>query len=126
MNIIRKETAPTYERDKIKSYLLVAESTTGAKNITTTLVEMEPAGVQKIHSHVTEQCYMLLEGEGIMTVDEEELKVATGDTIFIPSNSPHGLRNIGNKVLRYVSAGSPVFGKEMERVLWPQIPEINS
>jgi len=66
MKIITKEKAPQYERDKIRSYLLVAESTVGAKHITTTLVEMEPGGIQKPHHHETEQCYMILEGKGIM------------------------------------------------------------
>ena len=119
MKIITKDTAPQYERDNIRSFLLIAESTVGAKHITTSLVEMEPDGIQKPHRHETEQCYMVLEGNGVMTVDDETTTVSAGDTIFIPSNSLHSLHNDGQRTLKYLSAGSPVFGKKKERELWP-------
>lgn len=119
MQICRKASSPRYERDRITSYLLVSEITTGAKYITTSLVEMQPNGKQRIHSHATEQCYFILEGSGQMTVGDETTEVHTGDTIFIPSNSPHGLINTGKLVLRYLSAGSPVFGREKEKEFWP-------
>ncbi len=119
MKIITKKNAPQYERDNIRSFLLVAESTVGAKHITTSLVEMEPGGIQKPHHHETEQCYMILEGNGVIEVDGEKAAVAAGDTIFIPSNSLHSLYNGSQKTLKYLSAGSPVFGMENERELWP-------
>lgn len=119
MKIITPPKAPQYVRDQIRSYLLVAESTVGAKHITTSLVEMEPGGVQKLHHHETEQCYMILEGQGVMEVDGEKAEVKAGDTIFIPSNNVHGLVNNGQTILRYFSAGSPVFGASSERELWP-------
>lgn len=122
MKIMTKKNAPQYERDNIRSFLLVAESTVGANHITTSLVEMEPGGVQKPHRHKTEQCYTILKGKGIMEVDGETAAVAAGDTIFIPSNSFHGLRNESQMPLKYLSAGSPVFGSENERALWPLIP----
>jgi mannose-6-phosphate isomerase-like protein (cupin superfamily) len=64
------------------------------------LVEMEPDGVQKPHHHKTEQCYMILEGKGIMEVDGEKAAVAAGDTIFIPSNNLHSLRNEGKMLFK--------------------------
>jgi mannose-6-phosphate isomerase-like protein (cupin superfamily) len=119
LKILTKKNAPQYERDKIRSYLLVSESTVGAKHVTTTLVEMEPGGIQKPHHHETEQCYMITEGHGIMEIDGERADVKAGDTIFIPSNSVHSLMNTGATVLKYLSAGSPIFGKSSERELWP-------
>ena len=103
MKIITQKEAPQYERDQIRSYLLVAESTVGAKHITTSLVEMEPSGIQKPHSHKTEQCYLILEGKGVMEVDGERAEVSAGDTIFIPSNSIHSLVNEGPTILKYLS-----------------------
>ena len=119
MKIIRKENSPQYARDNIRSFLFVAESTVGAKHITTSLVEMEPGGIQKPHHHETEQCYMILEGNGVMEVDGKKAAVGAGDTVFIPSNSVHSLHNEGQTTLRYFSAGSPVFGTDKERELWP-------
>ena len=122
MKIIRKESSPQYVRDNIRSFLLVAESTVGAKHITTSLVEMEPGGIQKPHHHETEQCYMILEGKGIMEIDGEKAAISAGDTIFIPSNCVHSLLNESQTTLKYFSAGSPVFGLEKERALWPLKP----
>jgi len=125
MKIIRKETAPRYKRDSITSYLLAGSTTTGARYVTTTLVEMDPGGIQKVHAHPTEQCYMILQGQGRMTVADTCQQVKEGDTIFIPSNTPHGLENTAPTVLRYLSAGSPTFG-DREPDLWPLPPLADS
>lgn len=123
MNIVlRKDEAPRYERDGITSYLLMSEMTTGARTITTSLVEMQPGGMQHIHAHTNEQTYTILEGHGVMTVGEETLEVSQGDSIFITSDVPHGLRNSGKSMLRYLSAASPAFGMDMEKELWPLPP----
>jgi mannose-6-phosphate isomerase-like protein (cupin superfamily) len=122
MKIINKKNAPQYERDNIRSFLLVAESTIGAKHITTSLVEMKPGGIQKSHRHKAEQCYMILEGNGVMEINDEQAAVAAGDTIFIPSNSLHSLRNESQTMLKYLSAGSPIFGEETEREFRPLSP----
>ena len=122
MNVTDRNSARRYRRDNIESYLLVSEEATGAKHITTSLVEMQEGGKQHIHSHPTEQCYFILEGKGIMSVGDETKEVTDGMSIFIPSNSPHGLQNTGNGVLRYLSAGSPPFGEQDEVRLWPLSP----
>jgi mannose-6-phosphate isomerase-like protein (cupin superfamily) len=122
VNITDKNTARRYNRDNITSYLLISEEASGAKYITTSLVEMAIGGKQHIHSHETEQCYFILEGNGMMTVGDETKEVTSGMSIFIPSNAPHGLVNIGENILRYLSAGSPPFGKGNEINLWPLPP----
>jgi mannose-6-phosphate isomerase-like protein (cupin superfamily) len=119
MKIFHKDEAPRYKRDNITSYLLVSEQMCGSKNLTTTIVEMQPEGVQKVHSHGPEQMYYLLEGEGAITVGNETEIVHAGDCIFIPSNTPHGLENTGASLLRYFSAASPSFGREETERLWP-------
>lgn len=80
---------------------------------------MEPGGKQHLHSHLSEQCYFILEGTGEMTVGNETKEVNEGMSIFIPSNEPHGLVNNSSTVLKYISAGSPPFGKDNELELWP-------
>jgi mannose-6-phosphate isomerase-like protein (cupin superfamily) len=121
MKIITASRSPRYRRDGITSYLLVSEITTGARRLTTSLVEMQPGGRQHVH-HKTEQCYFILSGRGEMTVGNEKKTVSAGEVIFIPSKAPHGLKNPGKGVLKYYSAGSPPFGKEKESELWPLRP----
>ena len=119
MNIRNRMNAPRYRRDRIESFLLVSEKTTGSGNLSITLVEMEPGGFQHLHSHEQEQAYYVIEGEGILSVDDEERSVAEGDCIFIPSFARHGLKNTGSTPLTYVSASSPSFTRHECDGLWP-------
>jgi mannose-6-phosphate isomerase-like protein (cupin superfamily) len=119
MYILTKNGSPRYKRDHITSHLLVSALTCGAENLAITLVEMEPGGVQHVHSHEPEQMYYILEGSGVMTVDDEQRQVRAGDCIYYPPFAKHGLENTGGTVLRYLSAASPSFiAEECER-LWP-------
>ena len=120
MQVRNKQKAPRYERDGIVSHLLVSEWTTKAQFLTTSLVEMSPGGTQQLHAHEAEQCYFILEGEGLMTVGDERQIVTSGDCIFVPSNEMHGLENTGGYGLSYFSAAAPSFGNvETVKKLWP-------
>ena len=119
MIIRKRESSPRYQRDNIESFLLVSELTTGSDNLSVTLVEMRPEGFQHVHSHEPEQMYYILEGCGVMTVDGKEQEIQSGDCIFIPSYSKHGLKNTGDTILRYLSAASPSFTKEECKEYWP-------
>ena len=85
----------------------------------TTLVEIEPGGKQYVHKHEPEQVYFIIDGTGKMTVGDEHQIVNSDDCIFIPSNKPHGLENIGESKLRYFSAASPSFTEEELINFWP-------
>ena len=119
MNILKKNSSPRYKRDNITSHLLVSTLTCAAENLAITLVEMEPGGVQHIHSHEPEQMYYILEGSGVMTVNDERRQVAAGDCIYYPPFAKHGLENTGGTVLRYLSAASPSFTAEACKRSWP-------
>jgi len=123
MKIRKRENTPRYQRDDIESFLLVSKLTTNSNKLSVTLVEMQPNGFQHLHSHEPEQMYYILEGSGIMTVDNEEQEIVKGDCIFIPSNSKHGLKNTGDTVLKYLSAASPSFTLEECKEYWP-LPSI--
>jgi len=60
-----------------------------------------------------------------MIVGEESREVLAGDAVYIPSNFKHGIKNIGNDVLEYLTANAPVFSDQYESTLWPSAP-INS
>jgi len=119
MNITNRAAAPRYSRDGIESFLLVSRKTTGSGNLSVTLVEMEPGGFQHLHSHEQEQAYYIIEGEGTLSVNNEERRVTGGDCVFIPSFARHGLKNTGNTPLKYVSACSPSFTTRECEELWP-------
>lgn len=63
--------------------------------------------------------YLILEGRGVMTVGGETQEVGPGDCIFIPSETPHGIRNPGEGLLIYFSAAAPAFDTNNLLALWP-------
>jgi len=119
VNILKVNSSPRYKRNDITSYLLVSEDTCNSENLSITIVDMEPGGIQHVHSHESEQMYYITEGSGLMTVDDEQQPVEAGECIFFSSFSRHGLENTGGTVLRYLSAVSPSFKKQDSRKLWP-------
>ena len=119
MQVLSKEKAPRYRRPEgATSYLLASPRTSQARHLTTTLVQIEPGGEQPIHRHTPEQVYFVLEGSGLMTVGAETQDVGAGDCIFVPSDTPHGIRNQRQEVLRYFSAAAPAFDTSDLLSLW--------
>ena len=53
-----------------------------------------------------------------MFIDAEERRVASGDAVFIPSGSTHGIRNVGSDTLVYLTANR-AFGIKREKEIWP-------
>jgi len=54
-----------------------------------------------LHTHGNnEELYFILEGEGVMTVNDEQRTVVKGDLILNPPGATHGLENPSNKNLR--------------------------
>ena len=120
MMILKRNTAPRYKRPAgIVSYLFASSRTSNSQYLTTTLVELAPAGEQRTHSHAPEQVYFILEGTGSMTVGNETQEVQVGDCVFIPSGAQHGIRNSGPSTLRYFSAAAPGFGRGELDSFWP-------
>lgn len=66
----------------------------GAENFYMRIIEAEP-GTEgpPMHSHDYEHEMYILEGEGILLGDEEEIPVKAGDVIFIPPKENHQLRH---------------------------------
>ena len=120
MNVLKKESAPRYRRPEgLTSFLRASPRTCESKHLTTTLVEVEAGGNQRIHSHAPEQVYFILAGSGEMTVGEETRPVGPGDCVFIPSGIPHGLTNSGSVPVRYFSAAAPAFTSDELAAVWP-------
>jgi mannose-6-phosphate isomerase-like protein (cupin superfamily) len=118
--ILKKQRAPRYIRKEgIISYLLASPRTCNAKQLTTSLVEIETGGEQRVHNHVPEQIYFILEGKGLMSVGDNTGRVERDDCIFIPSGAPHGLKNDGTVLLRYFSAAAPSFESGQLEKFWP-------
>lgn len=73
-----------------------------------------PAGIQtELHLHKkSEEIYHITQGEGVMSLGENQFQVSVGDTICIPPNTPHQISNTGNNDLVILCACSPAYSHE--------------
>jgi mannose-6-phosphate isomerase-like protein (cupin superfamily) len=68
----------------------------------------------KAHKHAfhSEQV-IVMDGEGLMTLNEKSFRIKKGDVVFIPKNTVHAVNNKGKTPLKVVSVQSPLFdGKD--------------
>ena len=109
MRVVDRADAPALSRDDgLVSRLLHSEHDADT-DLTITWVTVEPGSEQVRHSHEPEQVYVILAGEGLMTVGDEERTVSAGTLVHIPSETEHGIENTGGGPLEYVSAATPAF-----------------
>jgi len=70
-------------------------------------VMLETHTISEIHRHNNSETVLsILEGEGIVIVDEEEFKVSKGDRICIPKGAYHGVKT-DTLSLRFISVQVP-------------------
>lgn len=67
------------------------------------LVSVRPHDELPVHTHATEdQLYYVLEGEGIILLDNEEFPLRPGTAVTIPPGLSHGVRNPTDRPLKYL------------------------
>ena len=78
--------------------------------------EMLPPGaaVTPHHHRELEEIYYLIEGQGLMTVGDEQQEVSAGDAIYVPRGLRHSLKNTGDTPIRLLVACGPAFFYEDE------------
>ena len=119
MLITNRKNTRLGKYDGFSTNLLIGEINSGSKEISIQITDIEPNGMQFLHSHEQEQCYYIISGTGLIIIDDQTKEVEEGDAVFIPSNSKHGIKNIGNNRLTYLTANQ-AFGKQRENELWPE------
>jgi quercetin dioxygenase-like cupin family protein len=123
MDIFNKSNSRNTGKSEIlTSHILISPQTSSTKKLSIQISTIPKGSEQPIHSHDPEQCYYIIKGTGLMIIDDETREVTAGDAIYIPSNKKHGIKNIGDIALEYLTANSPVFTKDYEDSLWPSDP----
>jgi mannose-6-phosphate isomerase-like protein (cupin superfamily) len=104
-----KDTAPKRPREKLTSTCLLARGDVAGDKLAVTWVEVAPGGKQILHNHPEVQVYVIVAGRGRMLVGEEQKEVSAGELVYVPSGLMHGIENVGESTLSYVSAANPAF-----------------
>jgi len=108
-----KANAPRRERSGLVSRILLQEGDLPDLGLTATWVEVAPGARQRLHDHASEQVYVVVAGEGRMRVGDEERRVGSGDLVYVPSGAIHGIENVADGMLTYVSAATPALDAEV-------------
>jgi mannose-6-phosphate isomerase-like protein (cupin superfamily) len=114
----RLAEAPTEEWHRLRNHILMDAGELGSRNMSVTWLEV-PEGIdQSLHSHEeAEQVYIVVSGQGTMTVAGDTQEIAQGDLVLIPPATDHSIANGNSADLCCVSVQSPpvtsseVFGR---------------
>lgn len=91
------------------SKALVNPDNTGARHLDYRISTYAPMAYVKRHVHQTqEQVYHVLDGEGIMEIDDESTVVRQHDVIFLPPGVWHSIQNTGLGSLTFIVVTTPV------------------
>jgi mannose-6-phosphate isomerase-like protein (cupin superfamily) len=116
-----------FPHDEIKQYSMhgnlqkaLATKTIGSHEFEIWRASIAVGSKTPKHSHETEEVFVLLKGEILAVIGEQEVKCSAPATLVCPANVPHQLFNIGQEstdqilVLGIDSKIFDVTGKEMD------------
>ena len=78
---------------------------------------VSPGQTTRPHRLKTSEVYYILEGEGVMHINDESEKVYPGQAVYIPPHSKQYIENIGRFPLKFLCIVDPAWRKEDEEVL---------
>ncbi len=95
-------------RRKVPITIKISKAKHGVDNISFCIEDMIPGRKMRIHKHLNnDELIFIHKGKGTLTLDEESIQVKTGDVVFVPRDTWHGLDNTGKKNLLMVFQYSP-------------------
>lgn len=80
---------------------------------------VKPGKVSYPHTLKSTEVYYILEGEGLMHIDDEFSKVTPGQAVFIPANSSQYIENTGAVDLVFLCIVNPAWRAEDEVICHP-------
>lgn len=95
-------------RRKVPINIKISKAKDGVNNLSFCVEDMTPGRKMRIHKHLNnDELIFIHKGRGALTLDEKIVEVGTGDVVFIPRDTWHGLDNTGNEDLQMVFQYTP-------------------
>jgi mannose-6-phosphate isomerase-like protein (cupin superfamily) len=70
-------------------------------------------GETMLHRHLrSEEIYHITQGQGMMSLGDEQIEVKTGDTVLIPRETAHKITNTGEEPLVFLCCCSPAYSDD--------------
>ena len=100
-------------------------SATGTASTATVLFELDPGAELPMHTDSAEELLIIVQGAGEARVGDEVRRLTQHDVALVPPMAPHGLRNIGDEVLRVLGTfSSSTVVSTFERPFEPGGPQV--
>jgi mannose-6-phosphate isomerase-like protein (cupin superfamily) len=95
-------------RRKVPVTIKISKAKHGVDGISFCVEDQSPGRKMRIHKHLNnDELIFIHKGEGMLTLDEQSVQVKTGDVVFVPRGTWHGLDNTGKENLLMVFQYSP-------------------
>ena len=125
MQAFNTNTYPLIERAPGLRVGFPVHSATGTASTATVLFELDPGAELPVHTDSAEELLIMLGGTADARVGDKTVRIATGDVALVPPMAPHGLRNIGDDVLRILGTfSSSTVVSTFEQPLEPGGPQV--
>ena len=89
-----------------RHFRILMEPRHGALNVTQFVGYIERSRAP-LHTHTYEEAIYILDGGGVVHIDDSETPIRAGTSIFLPSGTPHCLENRSDGVLKLLGVFSP-------------------
>lgn len=90
----------------------------GNQNQSLAEARIPPGETTDLHHHLrSEELYHVTAGEGLMTLGTQQFEILPGDTVAIPPQTPHCVRNIGDETLVLLCCCSPPYSHDDTELL---------
>ena len=83
-----------------------SHSATGTASTATVLFELDPGAELPVHTDSAEELLIIVQGSGEARVGDEVGQIWKHQVALVPPMAPHGLRNIGDELLRILGTFS--------------------
>ena len=90
---LRESDLPLVSRGGGASTTRLVNRSIGAKTILNGITNIPPGGAIPLHYHNCEESVLVLSGDGVAVLGNDEVQVTSGDVTWIPPEMPHQFKN---------------------------------
>ena len=92
--VLRPSALPVHERGGGARTTPLVTPSVGSTSFINGITSFDPGTAIPFHSHNCEESVVLLEGDAMLDIAGEQIRLQPMDTTFIPPNVPHRFRNL--------------------------------
>jgi quercetin dioxygenase-like cupin family protein len=101
MQVVNLDNTELNDMEGLRFGFPLSSATATASNAVVQM-EFEPGAELPRHTDSAEELLLVLQGTAEGTIGDETGRLEAGDIAVVPALAPHGLRNVGDEILRVV------------------------